>query len=262
MVNSGWNLSSFYRKLFTSEETKAKFGCGQGHGLLFSRCSCLTLRPHGLQHARIPCPSPSPGACSNSCPLSWWYHPNISSSAIPFSFCPQSFPESGSSPMSWLFESSGQSIGASALASVLPVNIQDWFPLRWTGWISSQSKGLSRVLQHHSLKASILRCSAFFMVQLSHPYMTTGKTIALTRRNFVGKVMSLLFNMLSRFVIALLPRSKHINSIAVVTIYSDFGAQKNKFCHCFPIYLPWSDGTGCHNLSFLNVELNWWDRMP
>ena len=104
----------------------------------------------------------------------------------------------------------GQSIEASASASVLPINIQDWFPLRWTGWICLQSKWLSRVLQHHSSKASILWCSVFFIVQLSHPYMTTGKTIALTRWTFVGKVMSLLLNMLSRLVITFLPRSKRL----------------------------------------------------
>ena len=114
--------------------------------LLFS-CSALSnsLRPHGLQHTRLPCPSPSPGACSNLFPLSWWCHPTISSSVIPFSYCLQSFSVSGSFPMSWLFTSGGQSIGASSSASVLPMNIQDWFPLRLTGWISFQSKGLSRV---------------------------------------------------------------------------------------------------------------------
>ena len=108
--------------------------------------------------------------------------------------------------MSQLFSSGGQSIGA--LASVLPMNSQGWFPLGWIGLISLQSKGLSRVLQHHSSKASVLQCSAFFMVQLSHPYMTTGKTIVLTIWTFVGKMMSLLFNMPSRLVIAFLPRSE------------------------------------------------------
>ena len=112
--------------------------------------------------------------------------------------------------MSQLFTSGGQTIGVSALASVLPKNIQDRFPLGLTGLISLQSRGLSRVFQHHSSKASIFGHSAFFMVQLSHPYMATGKTIALTRQNFVGKVMSLLFNMLSRLVIAFLPRSKSL----------------------------------------------------
>ena len=110
-----------------------------------------------------------------------------------------------------VLSSGGQSIGVSASASVLPMNIQDWFPLGWTGWISLQSKGLSRVFfQHHSSKASILGHSAFFIVQLSHPYMTVGKTKALTRQTFVGKVISLLFNMLSRLVITFLPRSKHL----------------------------------------------------
>ena len=109
--------------------------------------------------------------------------------------------------MSQFFTSGGQSIGVSASTSVLPMNTQDWSPLGWTGWISLKSKGLYP-LQHHSSKASILWCSAFFIVQLSHPYMTTGKTKALTRQTFVDKVMSLLFNMLSRLVITFLPRSK------------------------------------------------------
>ena len=167
-----------------------------------------SLQPHGLEHARLPCPSPTLRVYSNSCPLSQWCHPTISSSSIPFS-CPQSFPASGSFQMSQLFPSGGKSIGFSVSASILPVNIQDWFPLGWAGWISLQSKGLSRVSQHYSSKALILQHSAFFIIQLLHPYMTTGKTIALTRWTFVGKVkMSLLFTMLSRLVIAFLPRSK------------------------------------------------------
>ena len=113
--------------------------------------------------------------------------------------------------MSQLFASSVQSTGVSALASFLPKNTQGWSPLEWTGWISLQSKGLSSLLQQHSSKASILQCSAFFTVQLSHPYMTTGKTIAFTRLTFVAKVRSLLFNMLSRLVISFLPRSKHLS---------------------------------------------------
>ena len=149
---------------------------------------------HGLQHARLPCPPLPPRVCSSSCPLNWWCHLTISLSVTLFSFCRQSFPASGSFPVSQLFESGGQSIGASALASVLPKCIQGWFPLGLISLISLQSKGLSSLLQHHSSKASILCCSAFFMVQLSHPYMTTGKTIALTRWTFVGEVMSLLFN--------------------------------------------------------------------
>ena len=146
-----------------------------------------SLWPHEPQHARPPCPSPTPGVYSNLCPLNQWCHPTISSSVIPFSSLLQSFPVSGSFPMSPFFKSGGQGIGVSASTSVLTINIQDWFPLGWTGWISLQFKGLSRVFsQHHSSKASILRRSAVFIAQLSHPYMTTGKTIALTRQTFVG----------------------------------------------------------------------------
>ena len=166
-----------------------------------------SLWSHVLQHARLSCPSPTPGAYSNSCPLSWWCHPTISSSVIPFPSYLQSFPASGSFPMSQLFASDGQNIWVSVSASVLPMNIQDWFPLGLTSLISLLSKGLSSLLQHHS-KAPILQHSAFFIVQVSHPYMTTGKTIALTIWTLVGKVMSLIFNMLSRFVIAFLPRSQ------------------------------------------------------
>ena len=157
-----------------------------------------------------PCPSPTPGVHPNPCPLRWWCHPKISSSVVTFSSCPQSFPASGSFQMSQLFSSGGQSIGVWASTSVLPMNTQDLSPLGWTGWISIHSKWLLRVLQHHSSKASILKHSAFFTVQLSHPYMTTGKTIVLTRWRFVDKVMYLLFNMISRLVITFLPRSKRL----------------------------------------------------
>ena len=146
-----------------------------------------SLWPHGVQHTRLPCPSPTLRAYSNSCPSSQWCHPTISSSVVPFSSRLQSFPESGSFPMSQFFASGGQSIGVSASASVLPMNIQNWFPLGLTGLISLQSKGLSSLLQHHGSKAWILRCSAFFIVQLSHPYITTGKTIALTRWPLLSK---------------------------------------------------------------------------
>ena len=146
---------------------------------------CPTLRPHELQHTRPPCPSPTPIVHPNPCPLSRWCHPTISSSVVPFPSCLQSFPASGSFQMSQLFASGRQRIGVSASASLLALNIQDWFPLRWTGWIL-QSKGLSKsLLQYHGSKASILRCSTFFIVQLSHPCMITGKTIVLTRRTFV-----------------------------------------------------------------------------
>ena len=169
-----------------------------------------SLWPHGLQHARLLCPSPTPGACSNSRPSSQWCHPTISSSVILFSSCLQSFPASGCFPMSKFFTLGGQSIGASASASVLPMNIQDWFPLGLISLISLQPKGLKSLLQPYSSRASILWFSAFFMVQLSHLHMTTGKTIALTADFCLCKVMSLLFYMLSRFVIALLPRCKHL----------------------------------------------------
>ena len=170
-----------------------------------------SLQPCGLEHTRLPCSSPAPGVYSNSCPSRRWCHPTISSSVIPFSAWPQSFPASGSFPMSQLFASGGQSIGVSASASVLPMNIQDWFPSGWTGLISWQSKGLSRVFSNTTVwKHQFLQCSAFFMVQSSHPYMTTGKTIALTIQTVVGKVTSLLFDTLSRFVIAFLLRSKHL----------------------------------------------------
>ena len=139
-----------------------------------------SLRAHQLQHARPLCPSPTPGVHPYSCPLSWGYHPKISSSVIPFSSCPQSLPASESFPVSQLVTWGGQSIGVSASASVLPMNTQSWSPLGWTGWISLQSKGLSRsLLQYHSSKASIFRRSAFFTVQLSQPFMTTGENHSL-----------------------------------------------------------------------------------
>ena len=165
-----------------------------------------SLQPHGLQHTRLPCPSPAPGACSNSCPSSWWCHPTISSSVVSFSSCLQLFPASGFFPISHFFVWGDLSIGASALASSLPVNIQGLISFRmdWLDLLAIQGT-LKSLLQHHSSKASILRPSAFFTVQLSHPYMTTGKTIALTRWTFVGKVMSLLLNMLSRLVLTFLP---------------------------------------------------------
>ena len=155
-------------------------------------CSVMfdSLQHHGLQHARLPCPSPTPGTYSNSYPLHWWCHPTISSSVVPFSSCLQSFPTSGSFPVSQFFASGGLSIGASASASVLPMNIQDWFPLGWTSWICLQSKELPRVfsnttVQKHQFFSTQL---SLYVVQLSYPYVTTGKTIALTRWNFVSNV--------------------------------------------------------------------------
>ena len=131
------------------------------HSVQFSHSIMLDyLWPHGLQHARPPCPSPTPGVYSNSCQLSRWCHPTISYSVVPFSFCLQSFPASESFPMSQFFASGGQSMGASA--SVLPMNIQGWFPLGWTGWISLQSKGLSRVFSNTAVQKH-----QFFSAQLS-----------------------------------------------------------------------------------------------
>ena len=147
-----------------------------------------SFRPHGLQQSRLPCPSPTPRAYSNSCPLNQWCHPIISFSVIPFSSCLQSFPASGSFLMSQFFISGGPNIGVSASASVLPMNIQNsiTFRMNWLDLLAIQGTRKS-LLQHHSSKASILWCSAFFIVHLSHPYMTTEKTIALTRWTFVGK---------------------------------------------------------------------------
>ena len=141
------------------------------------------LWPHGLQHPRLPCPLPTPRACSNSCSSSWWCH--------------QSFPDMGSFLISHFFPSGGQSIGVSASASVLPMNIQNWFPLRLTGFVSWQYKGLSRVFSNTTVQRH-----QFFTVQLSlwsnsHIHTTIGKTIPLTRQTYVIKVVSLLLNMLS-----------------------------------------------------------------
>jgi len=161
-----------------------------------------------MQHARPPCPSLTPRVHPNPCPLSRWCHPTISSSVVPFSSCPQSFPASGSFPMSQLFASGGQSIRVSALASVLPMNTQDWSPLEWTGWISlhwRESQESSPTPQFRSINSLLLSF-------LYSPTLTSihdhWKNHSLTRRTFVGKVMSLLFHMLSRLVITFLPRSK------------------------------------------------------
>ena len=168
-----------------------------------------SLQPHGLQHARLPCTSPTPGACSNSCPLSWWCHPAISSSVIPLSSWLQSLPASGSFPMSKFFASGGHSIGASA--SVLPMNFQDWFSLALTGLISLLSKGFSRVFSNTTVQKHQFFGSHLSLWSNSHiDTWLQKKNIALTGWTFVSKAMSLLFNMLSRLVIAFLQRSKHL----------------------------------------------------
>ena len=136
------------------------------HSVMFN-----SLWPHGLQHARLPCPSLFSGGCSNSCPLSWWCHPTISSSVALFSSCPQPFTASGSFPMSWLFALGGQSIGASASASVSPVNIQGWSPLRWTDLISLLSTGLSGVFS-----STTVRRHLFFSI-LSSLWSTQLKSL-------------------------------------------------------------------------------------
>ena len=170
-----------------------------------------SLQSRGLQHARLPCPLSSPGACSNPCPLSLWCHPTISSSVIPFSSCLQSFPASGSFPMSQFFTLGGQNIGVSASPSVLPMNNQDWFPLGLTGLISLLSNGLSRVFSNIIVQKHQFFSFQPFLWANSHIHTwLLKKTIALTRWTFVSNMMSLLLNMLSKFVIVFLPSSKHL----------------------------------------------------
>ena len=182
-----------------------------GYSVQFSRSvGSDSLWPHGLQHARPPCPSPTPGVHPNPCPLSRWCHPTISSSVVPFSSCLQSFPASGSFQKSQLFASGGQSTGVSASTSVFLMNTQDWSPLGWTGWISLQSKGLSRVFSNTTVQKHQFFSAQLSLQSNSHIHTSTGITIVLTRRTFVDKVMSLLFNMLSRLVITFLPRSKRL----------------------------------------------------
>ena len=177
---------------------------------------------------------------------------------FPFLSCLQSFPASGSFPMSRLFASGGQSFGAWATATVIPVNIQGRFLLRLRVWFPCSLEDSEESSPAPYWKVSILWHLAVFMVQLSHLHMTTGKTVTFTIQTFFSKVMSLLFNMLSRFVIPFLPRNKRLlisllQSLSTVILEY----KENKICHCFhvfPIYLSWSDWTRCHDLSFLNVE--------
>ena len=216
-----------------------------------------SLWPHGLQNTRLPCPSLSSGVCSNSCPLSWWCHLIISSSVTLFSFLPSIYPSIRVFsnelalcirwPMYWSFSISP----SNEYSGMISFRI-DWFDL------FAVQGTLKSLLQHHYSKASIRWHSAFFMVQLSHSYMTTGKTIFLTRRTFVVKLMSQLFNRLSRLVRAFLPRSKcllisWLESPSAMILEP----KKKEVCHsfhCFPIYLLWSGGTRYHHFSFLNVK--------
>ena len=201
--------------------------------------------------------SPSPRVCSNSCPLSWRCHPTISFSVVPFFFA-FSFSQDQSFSMSRLFASSGQSIGASASVSKLPMNSQCWFPLGLTDVISLQSRRLSTVFSSPTIQKH-----QFFGAQPSSwsnthiPYITTGKTIDLTLQTFVTKVMFVVFNTVSRLVIFSSKEEESFNFKASVTINIDFGAREYKIYHCyhfFPFYLPPSNGTGYHDLSFLNAE--------
>ena len=181
---------------YTPVENK-KFKIKKSSSIQFSSSVMSdSLRLHALQHATPPCPSPTPGVHPNPRPLSLWCHPKISSSVFPFSSCPLYFPASGSFQMSQLFTSGGQSIRVSISSSNEQPGLIS-FRMDWLDLLAVQGT-LKSLLQHHSSKASILQRSAFFTVPLSHPYMTTGKTITLTRWTFVGKVMSLLFNMLSK----------------------------------------------------------------
>ena len=200
-----------------------------------------SLWPHGLLHPRPPHPSPIPEVYSNSCPLSRWCHPTISSSVIPFSSRLQSFSESGAFQMSQFFVSGGVS------ASVLPMNIQDWFPLGLTGLISLQCKGLSRVFSNTTVQKNPFFSTYYSLRSNSHiHYMTIGKTIALTRWTFVGKVMSLLLNMLSRLVITFLPSGKHLlyydiaKSLQMVTAAMKLKDTYSLEGKLWPIYITYS----------------------
>ena len=202
-----------------------------------------------MQHTRPPCPSLSPSAFSNSCPLSWWWHPT---SVVPLSFCLQSFPASWFFPMSQLSALSGQTYWSFSISPANGCSVLITFKTDWFDLLAFQ--GLSKhFLQHHNSKVSIIKHSAFFMIQLSHWYMTTGRTILLTIWTFVSKVMSLLFSRLSRFVIAFLPRSKRSlitclqspsaltlepKKIKFVTVSPSLSLFSPHLFHFFPISLP------------------------
>ena len=219
--------------------------------LLQFSCSVVSdsLWPHGLQHSRPPGPSPTPGVYSNSHPLSWWCHPTISSSVIPFSSCLQSFPASESFQMSQFFTSGGQSIGVTASASALTINTQDWFPLGWAGWISLLSKDSQKSSPTPQFKSiNYLVLSFLYSPTLTsiHDYW---KNYCFDHTDFVGKVMSLLFNMLSRLVITFLPRSE---GLLITWLQS-------------PLQWFWSPPKWSLSLFPLFPHLfavKWWDQMP
>ena len=188
-----------------------------------------SLRPHGLQHTRLPCLSPTPRACSNPYPSSQGCHSTISSSVVPFSSCPQSFPASGSFPMSQFFTSGGQSIAASASASVLPMNTQDWFHLGWTGWISLQSKdsqGSSPTPQFKSINSSVL---SFLYSSTLISIRDYWKNHSFDYMDLFGKVISLLFIMLSIFSIYIFPFCyKMATAPSGISLCSTWGKKERK----------------------------------
>ena len=222
--------------------------------LLLLSCPVVSdsLWPHGLQPARPFCPSPLPEVCPSSHPLHWGCHPAISSSDTLFSFCPQSFQASETFPVSQLFTSDDQNIGVSASASVLPMSIQGWFPLRLTSLVSLLSKGLSGVFSRTTVQRHLFFGALPSLLSSCHIHRwPLQKTIASTIWTFVSRVMSLLFNTLSRFVIAFLLTSGRL--LISVTILSDLGAQEEEICHYFHLftfYLSGSNGARCHGLSF------------
>ena len=207
--------------------------------------------------SQLPCPIPTPRVYSNSCPLSCWCQSTISSSVIPITSCIQSFPASGAFQMSQFISSGGQSIGVSASTSVLLMNIHGWFPSGWTGLISLQSKGLSRVFSNTTVQS--INSSALSL--LYSPTLTSihdyWRNQALTRWTFVGKVMSLFLNIMSRLVMTFFPRSKCLLISWLQSPSAVILEPPNLSPLLFPLFphlLPRSDGTGCHNLSFLNDE--------
>ena len=207
-VGSSWIWTAYIGKHLSIKTSNSKSNCTS---VQFSHTVVSdSLQPHGPQHARPPYPSPTPRVYPNSCSSSQWCHPTISPSVVPFSSYPQSFPASGSFQMSQLFTSGGHKYWSFSFnissSNENPGLIS--FEMDWLDLLAVQGT-LKSLLQHHSSKASILQHSAFLIVQLPHPYMTIGKTIALTRQSILGKVMFLFFNMLSSLAIIFLPRSKH-----------------------------------------------------